>query len=447
MESDKYAIRVGLFALFALILLVWGWAWLKSFSLFAQPQRFVAQFTDVAGLSRNATVNIQGVRVGTVEYMDFVNDPQHPDHNRKINVHIKITDSSIVVPEGSHISIQTLGLVGAKYIEITLPRDAAGNVMAGRPLNQNDVLVPPNVEEPVRVELVVNRVASRIDEVVSSIDIQQASNALHNLSQATAKLNKNMDRLTDAADSVKAASNNISLTSTKFGHTADNATIASERASTFFATGNTTLHNISELANEFRGTSRKVNHLLDNPNFSGDLRETIAQARQTAQTIREAMADINTTLKDKDVRDEVMGILTRLQTSTENIHRSMEIVDKMSADQGLRSDLKDVVRDAREAMAKANTLLADPTFKTNLDCAITKVREAATNVDTDARQIHQILSKRAPLLQLLFGRPGKPNAQQVSPPCPSPACPPGAVPAPLPGQPAPAPKAPVPGGH
>src|SRR5262245_55431413 len=129
MDTAKYEVRVGLFALFALILLVWGWSWLKSFSLFYQPQRFTAQFSDVAGLSRNATVNIQGVRVGTVEYMEFVTDPQHPEHNDKINVHLKITDSTVQVPEGSHISIQTLGLVGAKYIEIVLPRDAAGNVI------------------------------------------------------------------------------------------------------------------------------------------------------------------------------------------------------------------------------------------------------------------------------------------------------------------------------
>jgi phospholipid/cholesterol/gamma-HCH transport system substrate-binding protein len=428
--------RVGLFTLFALILLVWGWGWLKSFSLFSQPQRFTAQFGDVAGLSRNATVNIQGVRVGTVEYMEFVHDKQHPEHNSKINVHVKITDSTVQVPEGSHISIQTLGLVGAKYIEIVLPHDAAGNVITGRPLGPNDVLVPPVVEEPVRVELVINRVASRIDDIVSSIDTQQAGRALNNLSQATAKLNKNMDRLQDAAESVKTASQDISATANKFGSTADNATIASERASSFFATGNHTMENVSELANEFRGTSRKVNKLLDNPAFSGDMKEAITQARQTAEVIRGAINDVGTTLKDKELRTEVVSALSHLETSTNNIKNSLQTLDKISGDQGLRSDLKDVVSNARAAMNQASTLLNQPDFKANVCATLNKVRAAASNIDVASRQVQQVLNKRAPLLHMLFGRPGaKPAPTPDDPSCspklntPNPAiCPPQAPP-------------------
>jgi len=419
MDRTNYYTNVGLFALIALILLLYGWGWLKSFSLFSQPQRFTAQFSDVAGLSKNATVNTQGVRVGTVEYMEFVNDPQHPEHNAKINVHIKITDSTIQVPEGSHISIQTLGLVGAKYIEIVLPRDAAGNVIKGRPLGPNDVLVPPAVEEPVRVELVINRVATRIDDIVSSIDTQQASKALNNLSQATAKLNKNMDKLKDAAESVQTASDDIATTATKFGKTADNASIATERASTFFKTGDETLHNISDLTQDFRGTTRRVNKLLDNPALSSDLKEAIAEARQTAETIRGAMGDLETTLKDKDLRAQVLDLLTHLEKSTENVKSSLETVSKLSGDQGLRSDIKDTVHEAKQAIEQAGAILNQPDFKANICATLNKVRTAADNIDVAARQVQEILDKRAPLLKMMFGRPGKkPPHTPDNPNCP-----------------------------
>lgn len=420
MKGSNYEIRVGLFAFFALILLVWGWAWLKSFTLFTQPQRFTAQFSDIAGLSRSATVNVQGVRVGTVEYIDFVNNPQQPEHNRKINVHIKISDSSIVVPEGSHISIQTLGLVGAKYIEISLPRDAAGNVINGRPLTADDVLVPPAVEEPVRVELVMNHVASKVDDIVSSIDTQQAAKAIDNLSQATAKLNKNMDQFKAAAQSVTNASNRLSETAGKFGHTADNATVATERAGSFFADGDKAMRNVSDLAVDARGTTRKLNKMLDNPNFSSDLKETMAQARQTAETIRATIGDLSKTLQDQNLREQVLSSLTHLENSTNNIRASLDTVNKLANDQGVRGDLKDIVHNARAAVAQAAEIMNQPDLKTNICATLNKVRSAADNVDVTSRQIQEILSKRAPLLQLLFGHPGKiiPPSKPTNPTCP-----------------------------
>src|ERR1035437_7925028 len=101
MQQTNFEIRVGLFSLGALILLVAGWAWLKSFTLFHAPQRFNAEFDDIAGMSNSATVNVQGVRVGTVDTILF-------SKTHKVNVRIKITNPDMSIPRGSDISIQTL---------------------------------------------------------------------------------------------------------------------------------------------------------------------------------------------------------------------------------------------------------------------------------------------------------------------------------------------------
>lgn len=408
-ENKDVAARAGVFVMGALAMLVYGWSWLKSFSPFDKPQRFAAEFQDIAGLSRNSTVNVQGVRVGTVEFVEFT----QPD--RKILVHIKITDPTAHVPEGSKVTIQTLGLVGAKYVEIVVPRDANGNAIQAPEIANGSVLKPPQVENPTRVELIANRVATRIDEIVSSIDTSAAGQAISNLNSAANKLNKNMDKLKDAANSVQTASSNIANTSARFGKTADNATVAASRASSFFQQGNVTLQDIDAVARDFRGTSGRLNKLLDNPNASSDLKSMMQQARQTAETVRSAMADINTTLKDKEVRGDVMSVLQRLQTSTENIRHSVETINKIGTDQGLRSDLRDIVTKANEAMNKASTLLGDPAFKDNAVSTMTKVRQAATDVDIASKQIQQVLNKRAPLIQMLFGRPGKIKRSTLTP--------------------------------
>ena len=437
MYSSKWEIRVGLFAFGALLLLLFGFGWLKSFSLFSQPQRFTVRFTDVAGLSNNATINVQGVRVGTVEKIQFV-DTQ--DEGKMVDVKIKITNESLRVPKAATITIQTIGLVGAKYIECTLPLGKPDpSSPEWQPLTEADIV---RGQDPVRVELVVNTVATKVNEIVSHIDSESAGRAIKNLTAASEKLNKNMDKIARVSDSVEDASVNISATSQKFGRTAESATAASERAGTFFVTGNTTLHDISAVAKDFQGTSSRVNKLLNNPNFSGDLKETLTQARMTADTISGAMRDFNTTLKDKPLRDEMLTILTRLQNSTENIKQSMEIVNKVSTGEGLRADLKELVGNAKEAMDSAKAILGDPAFKDDIKEAIVKVRSAATNVDVVAKQIRQVLSKRAPLLQLLLGRPGKIKEEEAPKPNPTVApAPSTAVPTP----PSAVPQAPVPG--
>lgn len=63
--------QVGLFATVALIMFIYGWSWLKGLSVLHPPQRFTVQFHDVAGLNSNAPVNVNGVRVGTVEKLSL----------------------------------------------------------------------------------------------------------------------------------------------------------------------------------------------------------------------------------------------------------------------------------------------------------------------------------------------------------------------------------------
>src|SRR5262249_54452137 len=67
----NYEVRVGMFTMFALIILFWGWGWLKSMALFQKTQHFTVQFHDVAGLNKSAPVNINGVRVGIIEDLEL----------------------------------------------------------------------------------------------------------------------------------------------------------------------------------------------------------------------------------------------------------------------------------------------------------------------------------------------------------------------------------------
>jgi phospholipid/cholesterol/gamma-HCH transport system substrate-binding protein len=391
--KPNYEIRVGLFTIVALALLVWGWGWLKSASLFHPPQMFNVAFHDIAGLNKNANVQINGVRVGVVDDIQLVTAGQ-------VMVHVKITAPNVRVLEGSTVNIQTLGLVGAKYLEITLP-DVQPGQSPPLALRENEVI--PG-QDPVRVELVINDIATRISAVITpatsgksgsklSRALERSGVIIENIDAASAKFSKNMDRLAITADSVTATSNRINKA---VGHI---DTIASS-ADNFFIEGAQTMHGI-------KGTANKVSALLDNPNFSADLKETAQSIRQTSQNISATISELNATLKDQGTRTDLITMLNRLNDSTANIAKSLVVVDKIASDQGLRADVKEAVANAKEAVTKADKLLESANFKDDVSTTMSKMRSAASNVDIAAQQLSTILDKRAPLLHMMFGRPGK----------------------------------------
>lgn len=389
----NYEARVGLWTLIGVIMLLYGWGWLKSFSLFHPPQKFVVRFHDVAGLARNAPVNVQGVRVGVVENLVLKGKGD-------VECNLKIDTEYITVPQGSKISIQTLGLVGAKYVEITLPADV--NSDSPLPAIANGTIVEG--QDPVRIELYANKIATNLSDLSSSIATPKAresfrkametsGEAMQTIKVAAGKFNNNMDKLGDATSSIKSASD-------RFGQGASSA-------DHFFAQGTRTLKDVDFLAQDFRGTSKRLNRILDNPALSSDLRDTVKMARETADKIQHSISTLTDTLKDKDLRTDLMELGNRLTQSTENISKSMRVAQDLAADKSLREDIKKAAADARDAMGKVNDLVNQPDFGADLKQTITKVRSAATNVDVAALQLNQILNKRAPLIQMMFGRPGK----------------------------------------
>jgi phospholipid/cholesterol/gamma-HCH transport system substrate-binding protein len=399
-QKPNYEVRVGMFTLFAFMLFLYGQAWLKQFSIMHPPQRITVRFNDVAGLANNAPVNINGVRVGTVEKIEL-------EGKGLVLARLKIKTEEATVPQGSTFTIQTLGMVGAKYIEISLPEEIAGE--EPRPPIDPDVVVVG--EDPVRVELVINKIATNLNRVIGRLGdeatqkgladaLQHSGATIKTINEAATKLNKNMDKFSEVTTSVK-------TTSDRFG------TVAL-KANGFFERGQGTFSDYSALSRDLRKTSGKVNTMLDDPNMRGDIKETINSAKQTAETIRETMKELNGTLKDKDLRTDITNILNRINNSTKDISVSMEKFGAITNNGELRDDIKQIVSNAKDAVTKVENLVSEPEFKSDLRKTIKKVESAAGNVDIAAQQMHQVLGQKHLLFKAMFGTLGKVKVEKKS---------------------------------
>ena len=221
-SKPNLEIRVGLFFVIAMFMLTIGWSWLKGISIAHPPQRFSVVFSDIAGLNNNAPVNINGVRVGTVEKIELLqpdlagksppSDLPKDDLSRQsattqeensramVNCQLKINTEAVTIPVGSTITIQTQGLVGAKYIEITLPEYIPGKEV--RAISAGETV---RGQDPIRTELVLNRIATKLNDIVTSVGseevgvsladaLKHSGEAVSAFNQAAKKLDKNMDR-------------------------------------------------------------------------------------------------------------------------------------------------------------------------------------------------------------------------------------------------------------
>lgn len=399
-NKPNYEVRVGVFTILAVIILLYGWTWLKSFSPMHPPQLITVQFHDIAGLATNAPVNINGVRVGTVEQIELKGRGQ-------VLAHLRIKTEEVTVPQGSTFTIQTLGLVGAKYIEITLPEEKPGEPNPA-PIDSNTVVLG---SDPVRVELVINKIATNVNNMIGKVSdddtqssfasaIQRSGETIENINEAAMKLNKNMDNISSATDS-------LVKTSDKFGSVADQAKVLTSNANSFFISGKGALNDISDLTKDFKTTSKRVNKILESPEVVSDLKQTAKDARETVQAVKQLMAELESTMSDKALRKDLIGMLDRVTKSTENISNSMQQINAMAGDKELRSDVKVIVNKAQDAVNKVDRIIGDPDFKGNMRSAVTRVEKAAEGVEDVSRQMKQILDKRAPLFHMMVGRPGK----------------------------------------
>lgn len=354
-NADGFA---GLFVLVAILLLLGGWMWLKNYSPLHPPQRFSVSFHNVAGLISNAAVNVNGVKVGDVEGLKLKGKD-------KVLVKIKITGAT-VIPVGSNFDILSNGVVGAKYVEITLPQEAPDQKLL--PLDENSVV---EGNDPVRVEVVVSKVAKQFDD----FDFKEAHE----------RVNQHMEQFARAADAVTVLTNKLSPAASRAVEVENK---------------------IGELATEMKGTSRRVNKLLDNPGFSSDLKETALRVKETAVSINKTMHELNETLTNKPLRDDLLEAMSRLNQSTIHIQQAVESVQKISSDETLRTDIKHIIGSVNETMDKADRMLSKPGFGTDMKGTLGDVRDTIKHLDLASLQLNAILARKHPLVHLIFGQPG-----------------------------------------
>jgi phospholipid/cholesterol/gamma-HCH transport system substrate-binding protein len=158
--KTKLELKVGIFVFLGLVILVTFVILIGDFKTWASgyPINFIFNFTN--GVRIGAPVRFAGVDVGEVKEIKFITMPQEAKIKIKITGWVK---KEIRIPSDSTVWVNTLGLLGERYIEIMPGKDWSQCLTEGETLVGNDPIAMHEV-----IELTKN-IVSDLDESIVKI--------------------------------------------------------------------------------------------------------------------------------------------------------------------------------------------------------------------------------------------------------------------------------------
>ncbi len=172
--------RLGVFIVTTLLIFAAGVFWIgKKQFLFHKTYRLQADFENVAGLNEGAEVRVGGIHEGTVRQIQL---PARPSDKVHVLMHLA-GGTRNVIKKDSLASIRSEGLVGDKYIEISIgseqsPKVNNGDTIEGeRPLQMSDLLKKTNdvLDSTKGAVQNVNDTAGNLKSITSKIDQGQGT--------------------------------------------------------------------------------------------------------------------------------------------------------------------------------------------------------------------------------------------------------------------------------
>jgi ABC-type transporter Mla subunit MlaD len=315
LEEDRGAdlgtdVGLGVFTVFALVLLLWGYCWFQSYDPFRTTQRINVIFREIAGLNDNAAVFLDGVRIGTVEKLDWQGE-------NRVLVRLRISTANLVIPQGSRFEILTNGIVGAKYVQVDLPAKEPG---APTPPPLDDKLTVMG-DDPVRPEIAVNKLAIGL----SKIDTDRFQS---NLEEVRVKMVHAADQFSNLADATTPAVHRLDRILNDPHFSADLKETAQKA---------------EETATTIQAAIRDLNVTLTDQPLRKDLLETLTELNNSAHSIERSVGAVQKISSDTGLRTDIKQMLV-------DARRDLDKVNNIMNDPNYASDFKATLEKARSAV-------------------------------------------------------------------------------------------------
>ena len=296
MEKKNY-IKIGLLAVSAIVILVWGLSFLKGESLFKAENHYIAIYNKLDGLAESNPVMLSGYRIGSVENIGFVEE----GNELKIIVKMKISND-FQLPIGTTAKIVNIDIMGTKGVEIIRPKTVNGyysngdtlrSSMDGGIIDQILDFVLPMKEDLAGFLTTSDSVMHGLNQLLNEKNLNNLSHSLEGLSEVAKHLSKN-------ANSIDSIMRNLDKAARMLGRN----TGTLERIINNFESVSDSLAvlELSKTLNEAQEALKNANRLLSTINNSNGTAQKIITSDSLYNNLEEATVRINRILDEFEKR-------------------------------------------------------------------------------------------------------------------------------------------------
>ena len=273
-------VRIGIAAIMALCVLIYGINYLKGIHLFKPSSYFYVKFQNINGLTKSSPVYADGFRVGIVRELYY-------DYDRPGNVVAEIdVEPDLRIPKGSsaELAAEMLGGVRMNLLLANNPREKyqAGDTIPGG-LNSGMMgevgeLVPQ-----------LKQMLPKLDSIMASLNTLLADPAipatLHNIENLTANLSATSGQLqTLMAHDIPQLTGKLNIIGDNF------VTISGNLKEIDYAAAmqkvDSTLANVKMITDRLGRKDNTVGLLLNDPTLYNNLNATTANAASLLEDLR-----------------------------------------------------------------------------------------------------------------------------------------------------------------
>ena len=275
--------KVGLLAVISILLFIFGYNYLKGNNLLKSSRTFYAVYDNVEGLSKSSPVTINGLQVGSITDIKFL------DSSGKLVVVMNI-NNDFDFPKGSVAKIYGGNLIGSKSMAIEPVYDQEGKAQSG------DTLV--SKVDPGLLELVNNRLTplqARVETAVSDVD--------------TLVTSVNSILSSDTQRSIKQSFIDIRTTLNSLKNTTKNINdVVAENKQNI----NSSFVNINETTENLKNVSDSISR-INIEKISNDLEESVANINAVTKKIDDKDGTLGKLVNDDQLYQNLEGASKELE--------------------------------------------------------------------------------------------------------------------------------------
>jgi phospholipid/cholesterol/gamma-HCH transport system substrate-binding protein len=189
-------VKTGILAIGAILLLIFGYSFLKGTNLLEKNREFYVKYDNVEGLAQAAPVTINGLTVGKVQNITFA--------NTKGSLVVKFTvEKDFDFSKNSIVRIYSTGLIGGKALGIFPQYDSnvakSGDTLRG---DVEDGMLTAVTKALGPLERKVNNTLATVDTLMLSVNAIIDQETRRNLQQAIANLNTTLNSFAGVSENL-----------------------------------------------------------------------------------------------------------------------------------------------------------------------------------------------------------------------------------------------------